>query len=123
MCGIAGVVSLAGAPIDEARLRRMARALAHRGPDAEGVWIDARAAPSVGLAHRRLSIIDLSHVADQPIGGEDGTVLAMLNGEIYNYAELRRAQEPRHWFHAHGDTETIVHGYEDEGDAIVEKLD
>ena len=67
----------------------MAGALAHRGPDAEGVWIDAGAAPSVGLAHRRLSIIDLSHVADQPIGNEDGTVLVMLNGEIYNFAELR----------------------------------
>jgi asparagine synthase (glutamine-hydrolysing) len=123
MCGIAGVVSFAGSPIDEARLRRMAGALAHRGPDAEGVWVDARAAPSVGLAHRRLSIIDLSHVADQPIGNEDDTVLAMLNGEIYNFAELRQAQEARHRFRSHGDTETIVHGYEDEGDAIVARLD
>jgi asparagine synthase (glutamine-hydrolysing) len=123
MCGIAGIVSFAGAPIEEARLRRMAGALAHRGPDAEGVWMDARAAPSVGLAHRRLSIIDLSHVADQPIANEDGTVLAMLNGEIYNFAELRRAQEAAHRFRSHGDTETIVHGYEDEGDNIVERLD
>jgi asparagine synthase (glutamine-hydrolysing) len=123
MCGIAGIVSLAGGPIEEARLRRMAGALAHRGPDAEGVWVDARAAPSVGLAHRRLSIIDLSHVADQPIGNEDGTILAMLNGEIYNFAQLRRAQEPRHRFRSHGDTETIVHGYEDEGDGIVAELD
>jgi asparagine synthase (glutamine-hydrolysing) len=123
MCGIAGVVSFAGAPIEEARLRRMAGALAHRGPDAEGVWIDARGTPSVGLAHRRLSIIDLSHVADQPIGNEDGTIQAMLNGEIYNFAELRRAQEGRHTFRSHGDTETIVHGYEDEGDGIVSKLD
>lgn len=123
MCGIAGVLSFAGGPVDEARLRRMAGALAHRGPDADGVWIDAAAAPSVGLAHRRLSIIDLSHVADQPIGNEDGRVLAMLNGEIYNYAELRRAQEGRHRFRSHGDTETIVHGYEDEGDAIVARLD
>ena len=123
MCGIAGIVSFAGRPIEEGRLRRMAAALAHRGPDAEGVWIDAQSAPSVGLAHRRLSIIDLSHVADQPIGNEDGTVLAMLNGEIYNFAELRRAQEGRHAFRSHGDTETIVHGYEDEGDAIVARLD
>jgi asparagine synthase (glutamine-hydrolysing) len=123
MCGIAGVVSFAGGPIDEARLRRMAGALAHRGPDAEGVFLDTRAAPSIGLAHRRLSIIDLSHVADQPLGNEDDTVLAMLNGEVYNFAELRRAQEGRHQFRSHGDTETIVHGYEDEGDGIVARLD
>src|SRR5262245_56771467 len=123
MCGIAGILSFEGGPIEEARLRRMAGALAHRGPDAEGVFVDAAAAPSVGLAHRRLSIIDLSHVADQPIANEDGTVRAMLNGEIYNFAELRRAQEGAHRFRSHGDTETIVHGYEDEGDAIVERLD
>ena len=100
------------------------RALAHRGPDAEGFSIDARAAPSVGLAHRRLSIIDLSHEADQPIGNEDGTVLAMLNGEIYNFAELRAGAGGRATASAsHGDTETIVHGYEDAGDAIVAALD
>ena len=123
MCGIAGILSFAGAPIDEARLRRMAAAIAHRGPDAEGVWLDARAAPSVGLAQRRLSIIDLSHEADQPLANEDGSVVAVLNGEIYNFAELRREQESRHRFRSHGDTETIVHGYADQGDRIVESLD
>jgi asparagine synthase (glutamine-hydrolysing) len=123
MCGIAGIVSFAGGPVDEARLSRMAAAIAHRGPDAERLWIDAAGAPSVGLAHRRLAIIDLSHVADQPLGNEDGSVQAMLNGEIYNFAELRRAQEGRHAFRSHGDTETIVHGYEDEGEQIVARLD
>ncbi|MET0556518.1 MAG: asparagine synthase (glutamine-hydrolyzing) [Vicinamibacteria bacterium] len=123
MCGIAGILSFSGAPIDEARLRRMAGAIAHRGPDAEGIWLDARGTPSVGLAQRRLSIIDLSHEADQPLANEDGSVVAVLNGEIYNFAELRRAQEGRHRFRSHGDTETIVHGYSDQGDRIVESLD
>jgi asparagine synthase (glutamine-hydrolysing) len=123
VCGIAGILSFEGAPIDEARLRRMATAVAHRGPDAEGIWIDARAAPSVGLAQRRLSIIDLRQVADQPLANEDGTILAVLNGEIYNFAELRRSQEQRHRFRSQGDTETIVHGYADQGDRIVESLD
>src|SRR5688572_7900867 len=101
----------------------MAAAIAHRGPDAEGIWRDARGAPSVGLAQRRLSIIDLSHEADQPLANEDGSIVAVLNGEIYNFADLRRAQEGRHHFRSHGDTETIVHGYADQGDRIVESLD
>lgn len=123
MCGIAGILSFEGAPVDEARLRRMATAVAHRGPDAEGIWIDARGTPSVGLAQRRLSIIDLSHEADQPLANEDGSIVAVLNGEIYNFADLRREQEGRHRFRSHGDTETIVHGYADRGDRIVEALD
>ena len=96
----------------------MSATLEHRGPDSHGLLVDG----DVGLAARRLSIIDLAH-GDQPIANEDGTVRAMLNGEIYNFAQLRRAQEGAHRFRSHGDTETIVHGYEDEGDAIVERLD
>ena len=123
MCGIAGVLHFDGAPIDRARLERMGAALAHRGPDAQGLFLDEADAPSVGLVHRRLSIIDLSENAHQPLGGEDGRVQAMLNGEVYNFEALRAELLARHTFRSRGDTETIVHGYEDEGDAIVARLD
>src|SRR5262245_50265028 len=123
MCGIAGIVSLDGTPVPREALQRMGAALAHRGPDAEGFLEDAQAAPAVGLVHRRLSIIDLSHVADQPLANEDGTVHALLNGEVYNFPERRQALEGRHTFRSQGDTEVIVHGYEDEGDAVIAGLD
>jgi asparagine synthase (glutamine-hydrolysing) len=101
----------------------MGAALCHRGPDAEGILRSPGPAPAVGLVHRRLSIIDLSHVADQPLGNEDDTVHALLNGEVYNFKDLRAGLEGRHRFKSHGDTEVIVHGYEDRGDAIVAALD
>ena len=123
MCGIAGIVELDGGPIARERLEAMGASLAHRGPDAQGVFVDAQAAPSVGLVHRRLSIIDLDRRADQPLANEDGTVQVLLNGEIYNFPELRAALEARHRFRTTGDTEVIVHGYEERGDAIVSALD
>ena len=124
MCGIAGIVSFDGAPVAREVLQRMGAALAHRGPDAEGFLTDeAVDGPSVGLVHRRLSIIDLSHVADQPLANEDGTVQALLNGEVYNFPERRASLAARHTFRSQGDTEVIVHGYEDEGDAVVAGLD
>ena len=97
----------------------MAATLAHRGPDAEGVAVDG----SVTLGHRRLSIIDLSHAADQPIANEDGSVLLVFNGEIYNFRELRRDLEVRHRFRSEGDGEVIVHLYEERGDEAVAMLD
>lgn len=123
MCGIAGIVDLDGAPIDRSLLDKMGESLRHRGPDAQGVFVDDRGAPSVGFVHRRLSIIDLSRRADQPIAGEDGSVCVMLNGEIYNFAQLRSELEKRHTFRSRGDTETIVHGYEEQGDDVVHRLD
>jgi len=97
----------------------MAETLAHRGPDAGGTHLDGR----VALAHRRLSIIDLSHAADQPIANEDGSVLLVFNGEIYNFRELRRELEGRHRFRSNGDGEAIVHLYEERGDDAVAMLD
>jgi asparagine synthase (glutamine-hydrolysing) len=123
MCGIAGVLSFERAAIDPGVLRRMGDSLRHRGPDAEGFHADCAGAPSVGLVHRRLSIIDLSQVADQPLASEDGAVQVMLNGEIYNFPELRARLEGRHTFRSQGDTEVIAHGYEDRGDEIVRELD
>jgi len=123
MCGIAGVLHFDGAPVERALLERMGAALCHRGPDAEGVFLDAAAAPAVGFVHRRLSIIDLSPDANQPLGGEDGRVQVMLNGEVYNFAALRAELEGRHRFRSRGDTEVLAHAHEEQGDAMVARLD
>jgi asparagine synthase (glutamine-hydrolysing) len=123
MCGIAGIVTFDGSPPDRVRLERMAHALRHRGPDAQGIFEDSRGAPAVGLVHRRLSVIDLSTVADQPLPNEDGTVQGLLNGEIYNFADLRPALEARHSFRSRGDTEVLVHLYEEEGNESFRRLD
>src|SRR5512144_313036 len=90
MCGIAGIVDLAGGPIPEAGVREMCRALQHRGPDGEGFYF----APGVGLGMRRLSIIDLA-TGDQPVVNEDGSAWVVFNGEIYNFKDLRRDLEGR----------------------------
>jgi asparagine synthase (glutamine-hydrolysing) len=119
MCGIAGVLYAdSDRPVDRAILQAMGDSLAHRGPDAEGFWIE----PGFGMVHRRLSIIDLAG-GDQPIGNEDGSVRVVYNGEIYNYRELREELERAgHRFRTRSDTEVIVHLYEDVGDAFVERL-
>jgi asparagine synthase (glutamine-hydrolysing) len=119
MCGIAGVVyAESGRCVDPGVLKRMADSIAHRGPDADGFHIDR----NVGLAHRRLSIIDLEG-GDQPIGNEDGTIQVVFNGEIYNFRELRsELQSKGHQFRTCSDTEVIVHLYEELGDRCVEKL-
>ena len=116
MCGIAGILlQHSDRPIDEGLLRRMAGTIAHRGPDAQGVWTDGR----VGLAHRRLSIIDLAD-GDQPIANEDGTIRVVFNGEIYNFRELRRELEQKgHRFRTNSDTEVLVHLYEECGEELV----
>ncbi len=119
MCGICGLVRLDGASTpDPAALAAMSETLVHRGPDSDGIAIDG----PVGLAVRRLSIIDLAG-GDQPISNEDGTVTVVQNGEIYNYRELReRLQRGGHRFSTHSDTEVLVHLYEERGPAFVEEL-
>ncbi|PYQ44266.1 MAG: asparagine synthetase B, partial [Acidobacteria bacterium] len=123
MCGLAGVLHFDGSPVEPAVLHRMGASLRHRGPDAEGIREDHLGPPAVGLVHRRLSIIDLSPAANQPLSGEDERVQVMLNGEIYNFQELRALLESGHTFRTHGDTEVIAHGYEDREEAIVPLLD
>jgi asparagine synthase (glutamine-hydrolysing) len=118
MCGIAGIVSLEGKPVFEQELRNMCSAIAHRGPDDEGFYFQT----GVGLGMRRLSIIDLDS-GRQPVSNEDGTVWVVFNGEIYNFQELRQQLKGRgHVFSTHGDTETIVHLYEEYGNHCVDHL-
>ena len=118
MCGICGLICLDDSVPDPQVLREMNRTMAHRGPDSEGMVIDG----PVGLAMRRLAIIDLAH-GDQPIASEDGRVQVIQNGEIYNYRELRSDLEREgHRFATRSDTEVLVHLYEDRGLEFVEAL-
>jgi len=118
MCGIAGIVNLEGGPVAPGDVRRMCDVMRHRGPDDEGLYLGVCA----GLGMRRLSIIDLE-TGRQPIHNEDRTVWVVLNGEIYNFRDLRQDLKSRgHAFSTLSDTETIVHLYEEYGDRCVEHL-
>jgi asparagine synthase (glutamine-hydrolysing) len=111
MCGIVGTVRPAGRPADGQLLARMNEAILHRGPDEEGAYLRGR----VGMAMRRLAIIDLSG-GQQPISNEDGTAWIVYNGEIYNYRELKSELEQLgHRFRTDCDTEAVVHAYEEWG--------
>jgi asparagine synthase (glutamine-hydrolysing) len=111
MCGIAGIVRTDQGPVDRDVVAAMGESLRHRGPDDHGVHV----ANGVGLAHRRLSIIDLSAAGHQPMANEDGSVWIVFNGEIYNFQELRQALRPHHVLRSRTDTEVILHLYEDYG--------
>ncbi|MDD5225540.1 MAG: asparagine synthase (glutamine-hydrolyzing), partial [bacterium] len=116
MCGICGWVRFDGQPVDEGILRRMTDSLTHRGPDDSGITIRNRNGFSVGLGHRRLSIIDLSPAGHQPMANEKEDAWIVYNGEIYNFPEIRKDLEPRHSFKSRSDTEVILHLYEDKGE-------
>jgi len=118
MCGIAGIANRdRGHAVDQAAVRAMMAAIAHRGPDDEGAYFDG----AVGLGFKRLSIIDLT-TGNQPIANEDETVWIVFNGEIYNYLELRRDLSRHHLFRTHTDTEVILHLYEELGERCLERL-
>ena len=119
MCGIAGTISLRGAPADRTRIEAMAARLVHRGPDAEGVHIDRH----VGLASRRLSILDLSEAGRQPLANEDSTAWIVFNGAVYNYRELRpELERAGHRFRSQTDTEVVLHAYEEWGSTCLERF-
>lgn len=119
MCGISGIFDGGGRrEIDRPLLERMNASLFHRGPDAGGLHLE----PGIGLAHRRLSIIDVSS-GQQPLYNEDGSVAVVFNGEIYNFQELAKELTAcGHTFRTHSDTEAIVHGWEEWGEACVTRF-
>ena len=117
MCGICGIAKARGAVSPE-QLAAMSATLVHRGPDSDGSFVDGR----VGLAARRLAIIDLV-TGDQPIANESGQITVVQNGELYNYRELRRELERAgHRFSTSGDTEVLVHLYEEHGERFADRL-
>jgi asparagine synthase (glutamine-hydrolysing) len=120
MCGICGILYFdKDQNVNELTLRRMCNVIFHRGPDAEGVFLNG----NIGLGIRRLKIIDLEG-GNQPIFNEDRSVVVVLNGEIYNFWELREELEGKgHKFYTASDTEVIVHAYEEYGEQCVQKLD
>src|SRR5262249_48348770 len=120
MCGICGAVSVDHAEVVEPyTIIAMRETLHHRGPDQAGLYIG----PGVGLGHRRLSIIDLRPEGRQPMANEDGHILTVFNGEIYNYQTLRQELLARgHVFRSKTDTEVIVHLYEEYGEDFVRHL-
>jgi len=114
MCGICGFNWE-----DKPLLREMTNIMEHRGPDQAGFHID----DDISVGHRRLSIIDVSEAGRMPMFNEDGSILIIFNGEIYNFKELRaELEKEKHRFSSHSDTETILHGYEQWGEKVVERL-
>jgi asparagine synthase (glutamine-hydrolysing) len=126
MCGICGFIAGNKRETTDWKqmLNRMTRVLIHRGPDVDGHYCTETGSSIVGLGHRRLSIIDLSEKASQPMSNEDDSVVVVFNGEIYNYKELTgQLKKKGHIFKSQSDTETIIHLYEDLGDQCVNSLD
>ena len=121
MCGIAGICRLDGQPLNEgarAHVRAMTDVSTYRGPDGSGIWQEG----PVSLGHRRLSIIDLSG-GSQPMQDVDGELCIVFNGEIYNFQELRSELEAKGYkFHCGADTERLLHGYEEWGEAVLDRL-
>jgi len=118
MCGIAGFIAPPGIRADRRLLERMVGTLRHRGPDTVGHFVEGR----VALGVARLRVIDLA-TGDQPVASEDGSIQVVLNGEIYNFAALRARLEARgHRFATRSDTEVISHGWEDEEEGYLQRL-
>ncbi|MBK8147351.1 MAG: asparagine synthase (glutamine-hydrolyzing) [Acidobacteria bacterium] len=120
MCGITGWINLKSrvAPQDRAVLHAMCERMKHRGPDSEGLWLEK----DVALGMRRLSIIDL-HTGEQPVYNEDRSVVVVMNGELYNFREVRADLEKRgHEFETHTDTEILPHLYEEYGEAMLDEI-
>ena len=119
MCGICGVVDFSERPVSAALLERMRDVMIHRGPDAAGLLVQGH----VGLGHRRLSIIDLSPLGNQPMSDPDGRIWVVFNGEIYNFQVLREELVGRGYaFRSRSDTEVLVHGYEEWGVELFPRL-
>ena len=119
MCGIAGIIHMDGRSVDQSVLDCMTDALAHRGPDGRGTYINN----GVGVGHRRLSIIDLSDAGSQPMQSTDGNVILTYNGEIYNFKEKKKELEVKgHAFRSRCDTEVLLALYQEYGTACLDHL-
>lgn len=124
LCGIGGILDYCGQPPDRSVLQEMSDVMRHRGPDDSGFHLDSSGAPSIGLVHRRLAVIDLSVAGRQPMANEDGTITVVFNGEIYNFRSLREELLAKgHSLRSDTDTETILHLYEELGEDCAGKLD
>ncbi|MDD4939886.1 MAG: asparagine synthase (glutamine-hydrolyzing) [Candidatus Omnitrophica bacterium] len=120
MCGIAGILNLNSDPVNRELLTKITRSLSHRGPDDEGIYVNA----NLGLGHRRLSIIDLSSHGHQPMSNEEDNLWITYNGEIYNHSLLRQELEKKgHQYKSLTDTESIIHLYEERGIQCLDELD
>jgi asparagine synthase (glutamine-hydrolysing) len=120
MCGIAGILDRNGGIVDVLELERMSRSITHRGPDDDGHYAEHE----IGLASRRLAILDLSSAAHQPMRSADGALVLVYNGELYNYRELEAELETRgRKFVSRGDTEVVLRAYEEWGPSCVERFD
>jgi asparagine synthase (glutamine-hydrolysing) len=123
MCGICGIVDLEGRPINKESIHKMQNQMIHRGPDDEGIYVDNQAKISVGLGQRRLKIIDLSSAGHQPMPNEDGTLQMVINGEIFNYQNLRQDLKNKgHHFRSDSDSEVVLHLYEEFGEGCLAYL-
>jgi asparagine synthase (glutamine-hydrolysing) len=119
MCGIAGIFHRDGRPASPVALKAMTDIIAHRGPDGEGHYRDG----SIGLGHRRLSIIDLTDAARQPMATRDGRFVLTYNGEIYNFQELKAELSARgHLFHSSGDSQVLLTAFLEWGLSALYKL-
>jgi asparagine synthase (glutamine-hydrolysing) len=123
MCGVAGIYAYhsSAPPVDRDELRAIRDHMAARGPDGKGEWVSQN--NRVGLGHRRLSIIDLSDRAAQPMASSDGQLVISFNGEIYNYRELKKELEAKgRVFRTESDTEVLLHLYAEKGEAMLGDL-
>jgi asparagine synthase (glutamine-hydrolysing) len=117
MCGISGVLSLSGRPVERSDVAIMNQNLSHRGPDGEGIWISQDR--DCVLGHRRLAIIDTDSRSNQPMPSPDGRYIIVFNGEIYNFVEIRKVLEAKgHVFRTEGDTEVILHAWQEWASAM-----
>jgi asparagine synthase (glutamine-hydrolysing) len=122
MCGLAGIISQTGSHLFDIQIQNMTNLLKHRGPDDEGFYINKEEGAYLGF--RRLSIIDLSINASQPMANENGEIILIINGEIYNYKSLRSELTVKgHRFVSRSDSEVVLHSYEEWGESCVERLE
>ncbi len=119
MCGIAGILHRGDTPVSEAALRKMTDAVAHRGPDGEGHFVEG----PLGLGHRRLAVIDLTPAGHQPMATQDGRFVIAYNGEVYNFRELRAELETvGRVFTSRSDTEVVLNAYAEWGEAALDRF-